>query len=103
MDQHIHRCAVGGFEYLRCQHLSWGAVGDHGFVETQNPGQVSGESVQVVSGQHDGDAFSVEISKDMKDFVTRADIHPRGWFVEDDETRALCESSGEEHPLLLAS
>ena len=101
--EHVHRRAVGAFEDVGREHVVGRARAHHARVEADEVGQVGGDAVEVVGGQHDGEAVVVELAEQVQDLVAGAHVDARGGLVDEQQVGRAEQGAGDEHPLLLAA
>ena len=79
------------------------AGAEDGPVQAHELGQVGGDAVEVVRGEHDGQPVVVQVAEQVEDLVAGADVDARRRLVEQQQVGFGEQGAGEEHPLLLST
>lgn len=72
---------VGALEDFGNQRLSRWTIGDYFSIETHQPGEVAGQSVEIMGGEHDGAATVVQVVQQVQNLVASAHIDARCWLI----------------------
>jgi hypothetical protein len=60
-------------------------LGNHTVLKADDPGNMAGNGVEVVRGQEDRHALSVEFVQEVQDVMLRLQVHTSGGFIEQQE------------------
>src|SRR5258708_30682257 len=100
LAHHDHLRTVGCFEHRRRENTRWWSLCYKAPVQTYHLGQMSGDRVQVVSGQDHRDPLVVELGQQMQDVVSRLAVDPRGRLAPAQEPRFPQQGASQEKALL---
>ena len=75
----------------------------HSIVEANNPGQMGSNRVKVMRREQNGNAFAIDVPKQMQYFVLGLDIDARGGLVQHQEWRIVHQRPGKKRALALSA
>src|SRR5262252_5588506 len=103
LTQHHHVRIVRLTQDIWGEHGLRRALGNDTVLKADNPWDMTGNSIEVVRGQEDRHALSVEFVQEVQNIMLRLQIHASSGFIEQQELRFSHQGSGEEDTLLLSA